>query len=135
MTPERPLVAGTSLADLATVLGRMAADEMALAKAEVALGVRQLAGGIAFLVVAVVVLLVALNMLAGSAAAGLAFAGVHPILAPALVGGALLLLAGGLVLWAVSSFRTARLLPVRTAARMRRDIEMIKEMMNHDSQT
>ncbi|WP_435165692.1 phage holin family protein [Falsirhodobacter sp. 1013] len=135
MTPGRPPLPGTPLSDLATILGRMAADEMALAKAEVALGVRQMAGGVAFLVVAVVLLLVALNMLAGSASAGLAFAGVHPVLAPALVGGALLLLAGGLVLWAVSALRTSRLLPVRTAARLRRDIELIKEMMTHDSQT
>lgn len=135
MTAGRPPLAGAPLADLATVLGRMAADEMALARAEVASGVRRMVGGVAFLVVAVVLLLVALNMLAESAAAGLALAGVHPILAPALVGGVLMLLAGGLALWAVASFRTSRLVPVRTAARLRRDIEMIKEMMSHDSQT
>ncbi|MDB6453936.1 phage holin family protein [Falsirhodobacter sp. 20TX0035] len=135
MTPGRPPQTAASLADLATVLGRMVGDEVALARAEMAQGFRRLVGGVVFLMAAAVLLLVALHMLAGSAAAALALAGVHPVLAPALVGGVLLLLAAGLILWAVLSLRTAHLMPIRTAARLRRDLHMIKEMMTHDPQT
>lgn len=120
------------LTDLAAVLMRMATDELALARAEMGASLRRAAIALLLIAVALLLLLVAMNMLAGAAAVALAAAGVADHWAPALVGMILVILALGLMFWAVRALRPSRLLPVRTAARLRRDAELIKEMMRDE---
>lgn len=134
MTERRDPFDGAPVTQLAIVLTRMAMAEMALARAEVGQSIRRAFLGMALLVVTLVLLLVALNMLAGAAAIGLAAAGIPDPWAPAIVGLTLILIGACLTLWALSALKPSRLIPVRTAARLRRDAELIKEMMRHDPQ-
>lgn len=130
--PPRPPSGDEPVADAVTVLLRMAAGEMALARAEIAASLRRAVLGVALLFVTMVLLLIALHALADAATLGLVAAGVPLPWAPAIVGGVLLLLGAGLAAWAVSALRPSRLIPTRTAARLRRDIAFIKEMIRHE---
>lgn len=132
MTERRDPVDSAPVTRLAIVLTRMAVAELALAKAEVGESLRRAFLGLALLAVTLLLLLVALNMLAGAAAIGLAAAGVPDAWAPAIVGLVLILIGACLSAWAFSALKPSRLIPVRTAARIRRDAELIKEMMKHE---
>lgn len=132
MTDRRDAMDSAPMTRLALVLMRMAAAELALARAEVGESLRRAFLGVALLAVTMVLLLVALNMLAGAAAIGLASAGVPDPWAPAIVGLVLILIGAGFTAWALSALKPSRLIPVRTAARIRRDAELIKEMMKHE---
>lgn len=125
----------TEIGDLVLTLSRMFRGEVELARAEVRQNLRGMAMGAVMLVVALVLALVALNLLAEALVLAAILAGVSAPWAPVLVAAVLLIVAAVLAKIAISALRPSRLVPLRAAARMRRDAETLKEMMRHDSQT
>lgn len=125
-------VADAPVSRLAITLTRMVALQIALAKEEVGQNVRRAIVGVVMLIVALVLVLVALNMLAGAAVIALAAAGIGDTWAALIVGGAGILLAVILALVGMSSLKPSNLVPAKTAARVRHDIESLKEMIRDE---
>lgn len=117
------------ISEAVLLMARMAQNEFALARAEIRANIRTAIIGAVALVVALFLLLVALNMLAGAAVIAIVGAGVADHWAPVIVGGATIAIAALLALWGVSALKPSRLIPSQTARRMRRDAEILKEMM------
>lgn len=123
------------ISDIVIYATRLIRGELELAAAEVSRNVKLAIVGLAMIVVAVILMMAALNLLASAAVFAAIQAGVPAPWAPVLVGGVLVLIAAALALWGVSALRPSRLVPVKAAARLRRDAETLKEMMKDDPQT
>lgn len=125
----------TEIGDLVLSLSRLLRGEVDLARAEIRQNLRGMMVGVVLLVVALVLTLVALNLLAEALVLAAILAGVAAPWAPVVVAAALLVVAAVLAKIAISALRPSRLVPLRAAARMRRDAETLKEMMRHDPET
>lgn len=121
--------------DLVLSFRRLVQGEIDLALAEIRQNARMMVIGAIMVAVALLLVIVALNLLAETLVLAVVLAGVPIFWAPVVVAVILLVLAAILALWGFSRFRPSRLVPVRAAARLRRDAETLKEMMKHDTQT
>lgn len=110
---EHPEAATRLMADVAAGLGRIVKGELMLARADASEAISRAMSSLAMMVAAVVLGLVALNVFAGAAVAGLTEAGLAPGVAAVVVGGILLAIAIGLLVWARSALRSIGLLPRR----------------------
>lgn len=116
------------------LLSRMVQGEMALAQAELSASLRGAVIGVALVLVALLLLLVGLNLLAAAAVNAVVVAGVPPLYAPLLVGGGTILIAAVLVWCGLSALNPRRLYPSRTAEQLRRDAQILKEIIADDPQ-
>lgn len=133
--PARPRAGDPPAGLLADVVGgfaRLVRGEIALARAEAERSLREAARAIACLVVAVVLGITGLNVLAGAAVAGLVALGLSPLLASAILGAGLTLLALGYVQYGLSLLSPSNLAPRRTWWNLRRDAETLKDMVKSD---
>lgn len=123
------------ISDVLILATRLLRGELELAVAEVSRNAKLAVVGIGMIIIAVILMMAALNLLAGAAVLGAISAGVPAPWAPVLIGGVLVLIALGLIFWGFSALRPSRLVPVKAAARLRRDAETLKEMLKDDPQT
>lgn len=121
------------VADLILSFSRLVRGEAELAMAEIRQNLRRMVLGAVMVLVAVLLVLVALNLLAGALIVAAVMLGVSAPWAPVTVAAGVLLVALLLAWWGISVLRPSRLVPVKAAARMRRDAETLKEMMRHDT--
>jgi len=102
-------------------------SEAELAKSELKEKASNARDGAIALVAAVIVALVALHVLAAALVAWIATLGIGPGLAAMIVGGALLVVCLGLLLFAKSRLSSEALTPTRTIENAKRDAARIKE--------
>lgn len=116
------------LGDVVAGLGRLVKGEIALAKAEAKRSVQDATSAIVKLVIAAILAITALNVLAGAAVAGVVELGLSPFWASLLVGVVLLLIAGGVLQYALHLLKPSNLAPRRSFDNLRRDAETLKTM-------
>jgi NhaP-type Na+/H+ or K+/H+ antiporter len=135
MQDHRPFAAEAPalVADLVATLGRILRGEIALARAEMAQGLRAALRGLAMVGVAVVLLITALQLFAGAGVAGLVHAGLRPWQAALIVGGALALVAFVLIRAGLRRLSPKEIVPQRALAGLRRDAETLKPKVNPDA--
>jgi hypothetical protein len=133
--PDASKPTGALIGDVLQRLSRLVRGEVALAKAEVEESLRSAARGVVMLVVALVLALVGLNVLAAALVAALAEAGLGPAWSALIVGGIAMVIAVILALVGKNALNPENLAPTRTAENVRRDAEMIKEIVNDEQQT
>ena len=121
------------LADLVATLGRILRGEIALARAEITLGLRAALRGLGMIVVAVVLLVTAIQLLAGAGVHGLIHAGLRPWVAELVLGGVLLVAAAVLTMIGLRRLRAETIVPQRAFAGLRRDAETLKPKVNADA--
>lgn len=126
---DGPPQAADLVADLLSGLSRLVRGEIALARAEVARGLRAAVGALVAIGVAAILGLTALNVLAGAAVAALVAAGLSAVWAGVLVGFGLLVVAMVLLGQARGRLRPANLAPRRSMINLRRDGETLKSMV------
>lgn len=134
-SPDPAAAAGIGglLGGLFAGLAQLFRHEIALAKAEAGASLGRLKTGLILLAIALILALVALNVAATTAIAALVWAGVGPVLSPALVTLAGLGLAA-LCLWAALRRLSARsLTPRRTIAALRENGETLVNMVKSDA--
>ncbi|NUB45789.1 phage holin family protein [Fertoebacter nigrum] len=131
---DRPQGQPSDLAEVLRLGTALVQDELALARAELAANLRGALIGAGLIVAATLLLLVGLILLADAAVLAVIVAGVPPLYAPLVVGLVTICLAG-LLLWrGLAALNPARLVPSRAAAQLRRDAQILKEMISHDPQ-
>lgn len=137
MTPERPVDPAKSTAALISdvVAGalQLVKGELALAKAEASESLRLGVNAAVFLVVAAVLGIAAINMLAGAAVAGLVMLGWNGLASTLTVAVVLVVLTGGLAIYALSLLRAAKLLPERALRGAVKDAHTFKNMVRSDA--
>lgn len=121
--------------DVLAGISRLVQGEMALARAEAAERLNALRRSAVQLAVAAILGITAINVLAGAAVAVAVALGLPPIWATVLVGAVLLLLALAFAQHAASLMRDAGTAPVRSAASVKRDLEVIQTMVKRDAAT
>ena len=127
MTDDTRRAPAALLSDALAQLTRIFRGEMALAQAEVTMGLRHAAVGIVLLVVAIVLAITALNLLAGALVAALAHAGLGPVWA-AVVAGVGFAIAAAILAWAgARALKPAALVPTRALRGMQRNVNALKE--------
>ncbi len=125
----------TLITDVLSGLSRLVQGEIALAKAEATRSLQDVLGAAVRLVIAAVLGMVALNVLAGATIAALVAAGMTPLSASLVVGGGLLLVAGGIAQVARNMLRGANLAGRRSMNNLRRDVDTFKSMVATDGST
>ena len=127
--PETPDL----LTDLVATLGRILRGEIALARAEIAQGLRAALRGLVMIVVAVILLITAIQLFAGAAVAALVGAGLSPLWAMLVMVAVLAAIAVALGIAGLRRLRPETLLPQRAFAGLRRDAETLKPKVNPDA--
>lgn len=131
MTQQRPTnTAGALLSGVIAHVTTLVRKEILLARAEVGAQVKRAAGALGLLALAAVVMVCGLTVLAGAAVAALMTAGLSPALAATLVGGALVIVAGALILRGRAVLRDVTLVPDRAATTLADDFDILKETLN-----
>jgi hypothetical protein len=135
MQDHRPSAAEAPalVADLMATLGRILRGEIALARAEMAQGLRAALRGLAMIGVAVVLLITALQLFAGAGVDGLVHAGLRPWQAALIVGGALALVAVVLIRAGLRRLSPKEIVPQRALAGLRHDAETLMPKVNPDA--
>lgn len=130
--PQSDRTAGELLSDALGHLGRLVHAEVALARAEIEEKLGNAQGGVALLALALVLAVVSLNGLAAAAVFGLAALGLGFGWGALAVGSLAALLAAVLARQGMAALRPANLSPTRTARSVRRDADMLKEIVSND---
>lgn len=112
---------------------RLLRGELALARAEAEEKLRSIASVAILFLIAGVVLLVSLNVLAGATVAALTAQGIAPGGSALIVAGGLVFIGGILIVIGRQTFSSHQPLPRRTAVNIRRDAQIFKEAMAHDT--
>jgi uncharacterized membrane protein YqjE len=121
------------LADLVATLGRILRGEIALARAEMAQGLRAALRGLAMILGAVILLVTSIPLFARAGVAGLVHAGLRPWQAELALGSILIVLAIVLCIAGLRRLRAETLVPQRAFAGLRRDAETLKPKVNPDA--
>jgi hypothetical protein len=132
---DRPQHDTSPVTEVLRLASNLLRGEVALARAEIAQNFQAAAFGLGLIVTAAVLLMVAVNLAAASAVMGVAAAGVPDVWAPLVVAFGFAALALLLARLGAASLRLSRLAPKRTAARLRRTVEILKETITDDPQT
>lgn len=123
------------LAEAFAALTRLLRGELALARAEVAENLRAVLRGLAYLVIAALLGLVGLNFTATALAAGLVALGLTPLWATVAVAAGFLLFAGGFAQFGLYLMKRAQHGAPRTAQNLRRDVEILKNVVTKDEKS
>ena len=115
------------LSEALTHVSNLVRKEVDLARTEVSENLSRAAMAIGLLVGAIVLALVALNTLAAALVAAIAELGLDAGWAALIVGGALALVALGMVSKGVKDLKLSSIAPTRAAKNVRRDAETVKE--------
>lgn len=126
LAPDRPL--SSLLNELTQATASLFRQEIRLARAELTDKARQAGRGAAEIAVGAVILLVALGALTAAAILGLALV-VEPWLAALIVGVALALVGGIVLVVGLSNLRTGNLAPRRTMGTLRDNTRWAKEQL------
>ncbi|UWR21743.1 phage holin family protein [Sulfitobacter sp. S190] len=130
MADQSSKPASALVGDLMQSVSSLVRKEVDLARAEIDENISRAAVAVGLLVGAVVVALVALNVLAAALIAALAEAGIAAGWAAIIVGGALGLIAFGMMAKGTNDLKLNSLAPTRTAKNIKRDAEAVKESYN-----
>lgn len=126
MSPAPARGTAVLFSDVLNGMDRLLRGEVALAKAEVRQNLRAVRQAAMQLVLAVVFGVIALNMLAGSAVAGLVAAGLSPGVAAMVLALALLVIAYGCLRWGIWLLDPARVQPKHTFHDLGKDLASVK---------
>ena len=118
------------VADALHSVSSLVRKEVDLARAEINENVSRAATAIGLLVGAAIVALVALNVLAAALVAAVANAGIAPGWAAVIVGGIFGLIAFAMMAKGTNDLKLTSLAPTRTAKKVKRDAETLKESYN-----
>lgn len=121
------------LACVLTDLLHVLQGEVRLGRAEVARGLRGILRGLALLVSAALLGLVAITTAAGAAVSALVALGLSPAWAGVAVSGTLLFAAIGAIWIAGALLNPMTLLPLKSLARLRADLETLRAMVTPDA--
>lgn len=124
---------GAMMADVLAGVSRLVQGELALVRAEVAERLQSARSAVVQACVALVLGITAINLLAAALVAFAIAMGLPPIWATVLTGGLLLLLAFGFAQAAAGRLRDAGSLPKRSAASVKRDVQVLKQAVNSDA--
>ncbi|WP_309663734.1 phage holin family protein [Tabrizicola sp.] len=121
------------LGDVVSGVARLIRGELALARAEAKRSLNDAASALGKLVVAAILGATALNVLAGTAVAGLVALGLSPLWAGVAVGAGLLLVVFSLVHLGLAQLSPSNLAPKRMMKNLRQDAETLTSMVGSDA--
>ena len=131
MSPQdTPKSAAEMMVDVAGNISNLVRNEVNLAKAELVASVKGMVSAIAMLMVALVLAITGVNVLSAAVVAAFIAAGLSPLWATVITGVLFLVVAGLIVMAAISAMKRIGFMPRRVATNVKRDVKAATEAYN-----
>lgn len=131
MSPQdTPKTAAEMMVDVAGNISNLVRNEVNLAKAELVASVKGAVSAIAMIMMALVLAITGVNVLSAAVVAAFIAAGLSPLWATVITGVVFLVVAGLIVMAAISAIKRIGFMPRRVAANVKRDVKAATEAYN-----